>query len=356
MPSLLFIAPLPPGFHGQAIASADIAERLETTGWQVVRCDTNARGKGGAAVQLRRLARLARSVWLSLAGHHDVSYISVNANRGMWVTALQAWLARVRGKPIFLHHHTNAHVNRPTRAARALVSWAGTGAVHIVICPEMEKDLRALYPGVRQTLSLSNVRVAGEPLNALRSAATAPFRLGHLSNLTEEKGCLRAIEAFRLAQSRGLARELTLAGPASDPDLRARIDQACAESAGAIRYLGPVYGAQKSAFFETIDIFLFPSLYPNETQGIVNLEALREGVPVIAYGLCCIKSDLSVPCCEVVDPASDFAEASCRFLTALTMSYAQRSLEAKARFIQLAGAGEAQFALLEAAMRKASGG
>ncbi len=49
-------------------------------------------------------------------------------------------------------------------------------------------------------------------------------------------------------------------------------------------------GPQKEQFFEEIDVFLFPSR--NDIQGIVNLEALAAGVPVIAYGHCCTVEDI----------------------------------------------------------------
>ena len=49
-----------------------------------------------------------------------------------------------------------------------------------------------------------------------------------------------------------------------------------------IKYYGPLYGEQKEHFFETLDYFLFPSEYANETQGIVNIEALKSGVTVVS--------------------------------------------------------------------------
>ena len=33
-----------------------------------------------------------------------------------------------------------------------------------------------------------------------------------------------------------------------------------------------------------IDLLIFPTRYTNETEGIINHEAMSRGVPVIAYG------------------------------------------------------------------------
>ena len=54
----------------------------------------------------------------------------------------------------------------------------------------------------------------------------------------------------------------------------------------------PVYGEEKRDFYKNIDVFLFPTIYQTETEGLVTLEALSAGVPVIAYGRACISENL----------------------------------------------------------------
>ncbi len=48
-----------------------------------------------------------------------------------------------------------------------------------------------------------------------------------------------------------------------------------------VEFLGGIYGNQKEALFQKSDIFVFPSHYPFEAFGLVNLEAMQVGIPVI---------------------------------------------------------------------------
>lgn len=48
-----------------------------------------------------------------------------------------------------------------------------------------------------------------------------------------------------------------------------------------IIYHGPVYGPAKHKAFDLADIFCFPTFYPMETFGMVNIEAMNAGLPII---------------------------------------------------------------------------
>ena len=51
---------------------------------------------------------------------------------------------------------------------------------------------------------------------------------------------------------------------------------------GAINILGPVYGEDKDCLFNDADIMVFPTSFEKETFGIVNIEAMMWGIPVIS--------------------------------------------------------------------------
>ena len=90
-----------------------------------------------------------------------------------------------------------------------------------------------------------------------------------------------------------------------------------------------------SAFFEAIDIFAFPSLYPTETQGIVNLEALACGKPVVAFAQCCIRSDIGDLGGLAVEVGEDYAEQLASFCKTFMENRKMRSKNARLRFEQL---------------------
>mgnify|MGYP001438203152 CR=1 FL=1 len=221
----------------------------------------------------------------------------------MYLTALISLAARASGKRIILHHHTNAHITQRVRRMRILSAFSGKNAFHVTVCKTMSSDLFAAYPRVCRTLEYSNIDSVDPALLALPRRNGRGLTLGFMSNLTVEKGIGSAIDTFREALRLRLADRIVLAGPCNDEKSRQILDEAMVEFAEKLVYLGPVYGADKLSFFEMIDLFLFPSTYANETQGIVNLEALAAGLPIVAFGQCCIPSDLDVASCTVVEPS-----------------------------------------------------
>ena len=335
-----FVGPFPDPVNGQSVSTAHLWTRLAADGVPLVRFDV-AGGKSSRIVALwRKLSRhLQAALWIRTHRPRSV-YLSVNANAGMALTSMIAAAARRRGVPLFLHHHTRSHLEPGHARMASLCRASGPEAVHIAICGIMAAMTRAANPDVRRTLTYSNigvVEVAADPEDAPPHAGRT---LGHLSNLTVEKGVGRVIDTFRQARDAGLADRLVLAGPAVGPAERQLIAEAGAEFGAAFEWRGPVYGADKQAFFSDIDVFLFPSLYNNETQGIVNLEALSCGVPVIAFDVCCTKSDLDGPASVAIAPDADFPGEACRFLQGLGSDAPRR---ARAHFQTLLASYEAEY-------------
>lgn len=52
-----------------------------------------------------------------------------------------------------------------------------------------------------------------------------------------------------------------------------------------VRFVGAIPNEDVAAYFELADLFVFPSITPSEAFGIVQLEALRAGVPIINTSL-----------------------------------------------------------------------
>lgn len=352
MAQIPFVGPFPPPVHGQAVATATIAEILERRGLRLRKLDT---GERGGKRLLRSLVSRALGVFLAafycLLPSSKNAYISVNANTGMLVTGVLAGLARLGGKTMVLHHHTFSHIAEESSLMRFLIATAGRSAVHLTVCPNMSHQLKCIYPNVSNTATFSNLDSVDADLCLVERTRVEPSTLGLMGNLTTDKGVQRAIEAFRLAKAHGVARRLVLAGPCFEPNALAAIKDAGTEFGRDLIYLGPVQGQEKRRFFEEIDVFLFPSLYRNETQGIVNLEALAAGLPVVAYGQCCIPNDLNDPSCAVLDTEQAFDVGTVAFLEALRQRYPEACAGARARFLTLSLAHECEINLLVGALR-----
>ncbi|NJO67830.1 MAG: glycosyltransferase family 4 protein [Rhodospirillales bacterium] len=337
---LIFVAPFPPQVHGQSVSTAYLYRQLTDDGVPIRKVDINRRDGNPVLMTASRLLRHLDAARRLLFDAPGPAYISVNANVGMWITAALALIGRLRGRGLLFHHHTYSHIDHEKPAARALIRFAGPAAQHILICATMSNELERRY-GRIQHLELSNVTAVDPALrqNPLTDR-TSPVTLGHLSNLTVEKGIKRVVDAFRAAKQAGLADKLIVAGSCVDLEAEQVVEAARAEFGEDFDHRGRVGGEAKHRFFSDIDVFLFPSLYSNETEGIVLLEALAAGKPAIAYGLCCINAILDDPSGRVVPPDAPFSPAVVDFLRSMQGRLPQVAAGAQSRFDSLLTQGQ----------------
>jgi glycosyltransferase involved in cell wall biosynthesis len=102
--------------------------------------------------------------------------------------------------------------------------------------------------------------------------------VGHLANLSEEKGSVDLLRASALAWQNGQQFRVVLAGP-SMPNFRRFWERyPCADR---VRCLGVLTDEEKRDFFAGIDVFALPSR--SDSFGLVLLEAWANGVPNVAY-------------------------------------------------------------------------
>jgi glycosyltransferase involved in cell wall biosynthesis len=156
--------------------------------------------------------------------------------------------------------------------------------------------------------------------------------LGHISNLSVEKGFDLVIDTFDAAVRAGLDVAMVVAGPTRTPREREILDSALSRHGDRVQYRGPVYGEEKEAFYRDVDILLFPTRYRNEADPLVVLEAIDRGVAVIAYERGCIAEHVPPDAGFVIPSGGDFVASA----LAVVEEYA--STPAKlARFSELAG-------------------
>ncbi len=297
---LLFIGQFPGPISGQTVMTALLFDHLKRqvqgaaaiTPIDIVRGNHTSR-LVNFAVKIARSVAAFLQVILTARGKNV--YISLNSNVGMLLSLGYVFAARLGGaNRQVLHHHSRDHIDRENRVMRAVIALAGPSAVHLCICPKMAQQLQAKYPAIRHTAHLNNV--VGLDISADAAPRTADeslWRLGHMSKLSLDKGLGRAIAALELLRARGVPAQLSLAGNFATAADRDFAMAAKARLGAALQIEGLLTGTRKADWFANLDLFVFPSLYRNETQGIVNLEALAAGTPVLAYGGHCIEDDLA---------------------------------------------------------------
>jgi len=112
----------------------------------------------------------------------------------------------------------------------------------------------------------------------------ARLRLLYVGHLCADKGTPELLRAFKLIADRGAAVVLELVGealpPFSDDQLRALIRELGLEDRVEVR--GLLTGRAKLEAFGRADLFVFPSVAPYESFGLVMVEAMMWGLPIVA--------------------------------------------------------------------------
>lgn len=287
---ILVLGPFPPPFHGFSVATEKLAEKLETKA-EVERYGLAAKTSSNFLNKFLNLICAKIAFWRVLLftwkGGERVS-LGCNGGAGLILTYIILLACRLSRVPTTLHHHSYAYINAKSRLMRTVVALSNKKITHIFLSEEMGRDFRAQYGDVASAV-IPNAYMVEIVDQSTR--ASHPFRVGHMSNLTKEKGLFRFVDLVRNLNARGLDFEAVLAGPVNDPDAAKQVAGAVAEMDN-LTHIGPVYGEDKARFLASLDLFVFPTDYGNEAQPIVLYEAMANGVPVVSINRGCIKAQV----------------------------------------------------------------
>ncbi len=335
------VGPLPPPIFGLSIINAAIRSQLTEVDISPFIIDLASSRIGRAwGGRLRRLAKVVSGFLHFLKSRPkagDTLYMSVSGGFGQIYECLFAAVARLLGLRIWLHHHSYAYLDRKSRLLQWLASIAGFSATHIVLSAGMAARLRDVYPIFSRAITLSNAVFVEPFVPAAVRIRQSVETIGFLSNISEEKGVFDFLRVVSRLESAGWKVNARLAGPFDDGDTEKRVRESL-QSVRTVEYVGPKYDDEKSAFFEELDVLLFPTRYVNEAMPVTILEAMAHGVPVIAFDRGSIGDLVAGGCGLVVDKNDDFAEAAVQQLRAWKASpetFQEVSKEVRLRFNQL---------------------
>ena len=118
----------------------------------------------------------------------------------------------------------------------------------------------------------------------LRRGESATTRLLYVGHLCPDKGTPELLQAFAALQKKLPGLEVDLIGECLPPfrqsDLEELLDKLQIKS--KVRVRGVVTGRAKSEAFAGADLFVFPTVAPYESFGLVLVEAMSWGLPIVA--------------------------------------------------------------------------
>jgi glycosyltransferase involved in cell wall biosynthesis len=294
-PPITVAATLPPPVDGMTLATSIILKALEKR--SSLRIFDWSPGPGPVTSYwrlrkgIRSLASIVRTAIGSRLGQATL-YTVANSRGGLYYNLLLMAAARLRGYRVILHHHVYAYLHRYDWRMQCLDHWLGPNGAHVVLSEKMAADFRLRYGSKRRFFVLPNsvMTLDIEPPAAVAEQRSGPFRLGHCSNLSMDKGLREVIDTTKALLQREQDVQLILAGPFVSPREEKLVREASVELGPRLDYRGPVYHEAKHRFFSDLDVMLFPTRYKNEAQPLVLAEAIAYGKPVIAFDRGCIRA------------------------------------------------------------------
>jgi glycosyltransferase involved in cell wall biosynthesis len=333
----LFVGLFPPPVDGQRLASQSVYERFSAAA-SLERVDLDRMPALGR--QISKLFSGIAACFSILRGRakgYSVLYLAPHSGGFLLLSCLIALAGRCCGYRLAAHYHSYWNIGRRAPLMAAFIAICGPNAMHVVLGPPMERDLRRNYPSARNAISVSNCGFIAPYPPTDRCFGGRPPRLGHLSNLSREKGIAAVLQCLRALQARGVPATLWVGGPTEDEATRQLIEGARSEFGESFKYLGRLDRGEVRAFYRDIDIFLFPTTHRHEAEPLVLIDALASGVPVLATDRGCIGHLLSSSGGRVF-PVDDFVAGAAEQIALWTEHpdrLAETSWGARARFLEL---------------------
>ena len=246
---------------------------------------------------IRKTLKFASNLYKIIFGSRKVNtfYISPDSGYGLFYTYIYILALCIKpNAKIFLHHRVFSYLCSKNILMTAIVQSCGQKLLNVYLCDCMKSQFHQVYGSLNKSCTVSNLAFCDELL--VNQPCTMPssdfLRIGLLSNLSLEKG----LDVFLL-----IAKDLyvidpnirfELAGPFESEKAEEFFNNFLSNNNCNVYYSGPLYDYEKCKWFDSLDIFLFPTKYANEAQPNVLFEALSRSCSVLSVDTGCIKEDI----------------------------------------------------------------
>jgi glycosyltransferase involved in cell wall biosynthesis len=295
MARILIVAQLPPPVHGSNVMTKILLDSLSSLGHKPVLVEKSfsrtqedvGRFSLGKIFKIPQL--VVRLLHQTYKSKPDLCIFFISLGMGSFLVdaILLAILRLLRVRYLLYAHGVGIQklYDRSGPLFRPIVRKTCVGAVGALVLGEtLKSDLADFMAAERMYVLPNALPDDPDPLSPTKSEMS-PIRILFLSNLKRDKGPLEFLKMASQIHTRSQSVRFVLAGPKrGDSFYRELIECIATEGLNEVVELrGALYDEEKRQAFRQSDLFIFPTL--NEAFGLVLLEAMQHGLPVVASSL-----------------------------------------------------------------------
>jgi len=288
---ILFILHIPPPVHGSSIVGSQIVNSsLIRSNFEIdyVNLSTSnsiAEIGGWNLKKTTQYFKILYSIIIRvIKNNYDLIYLAPTvSSKGFYKDFLVVLLLKIFNKKIVYHLHNKGVSKNNYFINKLLYKFFFKNVDIILLSRLLYEDISAYVFENRIYICPNGIEFIPELDKKLnRKLKNKNLTILFLSNLIESKGYLVLLDACKILNDNGLNFKCLFVG--GEGDLTSSQFSDLIKSYGLqdkVFYLGKKYGEEKHNIFLNADIFAFPTFYENETFGLVNIEAMQYGLPVI---------------------------------------------------------------------------
>lgn len=290
---ILIYGQLPPPHHGSNIMTLTLFKALKKLNFnvKVSNKEFSRKIREVNKITLIKFFRFFSVLWAYYRDlihfRPDLVVFFISATRiGLFAEGIFTALTNFFHIPYVLYIHNNGHkeIYYQKNFGRWIVRRVFNNAeACIVLGKVFEKDISSFYKKKIYVLPNCLLKTFPDKENKTDRFVNVLY----LANLYESKGIFTLIRSIPKVLVKTKKVQFLIAGPWQDNSVKKRVLSYVKRNkiAKNVHFLGGIYGDQKEELFQKSDIFVFPSHYPFEAFGLVNLEAMQVGMPVITTNI-----------------------------------------------------------------------
>lgn len=291
---ILFILHIPPPVNGASMVGQFIKEsQLINTTFEADYINLTTAfsldkiGKGGVS-KLWIILKILKDVLKTIASKkYDLCYMTLTAKgAGFYKDFLIVCLLKLFGLNIIYHfHNKGVAISGRKWYNQLLYKITFNHTKCILLAPTLYKDIAAFVANDNVFFCPNGIPdLTGRAESTrLDLESSKIFTFLFLSNMMEEKGVFKLLQACALLKAKHFRFKCNFIGAWSDitEDSFKQMVEVLAIDEEVTMY-GKKYNAEKIGYFKDADAFVFPTYYHNECFPLVLLEAMQFGLPIIS--------------------------------------------------------------------------